>query len=82
MVSFIDAHREEYGVEPMCKVLPIAPSRSSAVADRGEPSMPSVCDARMGRLFSNRRVLDIPQVKFEKAYYRSQAVPAKVAGLT
>jgi transposase InsO family protein len=26
MVSFIDAHRSEYGVEPICKVLPIAPS--------------------------------------------------------
>jgi putative transposase len=26
MVSFIDDHRETYGVEPICKVLPIAPS--------------------------------------------------------
>jgi putative transposase len=26
MVAFIDEHREEYGVEPICKVLPIAPS--------------------------------------------------------
>lgn len=26
MVSFIDAHRAEHGVEPICKVLPIAPS--------------------------------------------------------
>jgi putative transposase len=26
MVSFIDEHREEYGVEPICGVLPIAPS--------------------------------------------------------
>lgn len=26
MVAFIDAHRDEYGVEPMCKQLPIAPS--------------------------------------------------------
>jgi transposase InsO family protein/transposase-like protein len=26
MVSFIDDHREEYGVEPICRVLPIAPS--------------------------------------------------------
>ena len=26
MVSFIDDHREEYGVEPICEVLPIAPS--------------------------------------------------------
>jgi transposase InsO family protein len=26
MVSFIDTHRGEYGVEPICEVLPIAPS--------------------------------------------------------
>ena len=26
MVSFIDDHRREYGVEPICEVLPIAPS--------------------------------------------------------
>src|SRR5690606_13305762 len=26
MVAFIDDHREEYGVEPVCNVLPIAPS--------------------------------------------------------
>ena len=26
MVDFIDTHREAYGVEPICKVLPIAPS--------------------------------------------------------
>ena len=26
MVAFIDDHRQEYGVEPICAVLPIAPS--------------------------------------------------------
>jgi putative transposase len=26
MIAFIDDHREVYGVEPICKVLPIAPS--------------------------------------------------------
>jgi putative transposase len=26
MVSFIDEHRSLYGVEPICRVLPIAPS--------------------------------------------------------
>jgi HTH-like domain len=26
MVAFLDAHREEYGVEPICTELPIAPS--------------------------------------------------------
>jgi putative transposase len=26
MVRFVEEHREEYGVEPICNVLPIAPS--------------------------------------------------------
>jgi len=26
MTAFIDEHREAYGVEPICRVLPIAPS--------------------------------------------------------
>ncbi len=26
MVGFIDAHRDAHGVEPICAVLPIAPS--------------------------------------------------------
>lgn len=26
MKAFIDAHRDVHGVEPICKVLPIAPS--------------------------------------------------------
>ena len=26
MVSFIDAHREAHGVEPICNMLPIAPA--------------------------------------------------------
>jgi putative transposase len=30
MVAFIDDHRREYGVEPMCAVLPIAPSTYDA----------------------------------------------------
>lgn len=25
-MAFLDAHREEHGVEPICRVLPIAPS--------------------------------------------------------
>ncbi len=34
MVSFIDAHRKVYGVEPICRVLPIAPSTYHAHAAR------------------------------------------------
>jgi putative transposase len=33
MIAFIDDHRAAYGVEPICKVLPIAPCRP---ADRGQ----------------------------------------------
>jgi hypothetical protein len=31
MIAFIDDHREAYGVEPICKVLPIAPSTYHAL---------------------------------------------------
>jgi len=34
MIAFIDAHRDAYGVEPICKVLPIAPSTYHAHAAR------------------------------------------------
>ena len=39
MVAFIDDHRKAHGVEPICKVLPIAPSTYHAnVAKRADPS--------------------------------------------
>ena len=39
MVAFIDAHREAYGVEPICAVLPIAPSTYYLHKDReADPS--------------------------------------------
>ena len=39
MVSFIDTHREVYGVEPICRVLPIAPSTyHTHIARRMEPT--------------------------------------------
>ncbi len=34
MIAFIDEHREVYGVEPICRVLPIAPSTYRADAAR------------------------------------------------
>jgi putative transposase len=38
MIAFIDAHRDVYGVEPICKVLPVAPSTYYAhVARRLDP---------------------------------------------
>ena len=39
MIAFIDDHREAHGVEPICKVLPIAPSTyHDHVAKRIDPS--------------------------------------------
>jgi transposase InsO family protein len=39
MIGFIDDHREVYGVEPICKVLPIAPSTYRArTARRRDPA--------------------------------------------
>jgi transposase InsO family protein len=39
MIAFIDDHREAYGVEPICKVLPIAPSTyHGRVAQRRDPA--------------------------------------------
>ena len=38
MIAFIDDHREAYGIEPICKVLPIAPSTYHAhAAKRADP---------------------------------------------
>ncbi len=39
MIAFIDNHRGDYGVEPICKMLPIAPSTYHAhVARRADPA--------------------------------------------
>jgi transposase InsO family protein len=42
MIGFIDDHRDAYGVEPICRVLPIAPSTYHAqAAQRADPSRQS-----------------------------------------
>src|SRR5690606_3576265 len=39
MIAFVDAHRDAYGVEPICRVLPIAPSTwHEHAARRADPS--------------------------------------------
>lgn len=51
MKAFIDAHREDYGVEPICKVLPIAPSTYYLhVARRTDPQRQSARVQRDERL--------------------------------
>ena len=42
MVSFVDNHRDEYGVEPICEMLPIAPSTFyEHMARRANPALRS-----------------------------------------
>jgi putative transposase len=51
MISFVDDHRAVYGVEPICKVLPIAPStyhaRVAQRADRAKASARARRDAAL-----------------------------------
>lgn len=54
MTAFIDEHRDVYGVEPICKVLPIAPSTYYTHAQRHAD--PSKAPARVQR---DRRLSDV-----------------------
>lgn len=50
MVTFVDDHREEYGAEPICQVLPIAPStyyhhKSREVDPARRPALPEAIEA-------------------------------------
>jgi putative transposase len=60
MIAFIDAHRAVHGVEPICRVLPIAPSTYHAhVARRADPAKGSAWVRRDARLrVEIRRVFD------------------------
>jgi putative transposase len=61
MISFIDQHREAYGVEPICRVLQIAPSTyHEHAAKRREPSRLSararrdtILKPKIGRVFTD-----------------------------
>ncbi|MGH8895417.1 MAG: IS3 family transposase [Actinomycetes bacterium] len=60
MVDYIDRHRDEFGVEPICKVLQVAPSTYYA-ARRRSPSARAVRDAVMMQVLmvlwvTNRKV--------------------------
>ena len=47
MIAFVEDHRAEYGVEPICKVLPIAPSTVYAhAARRADPDKASTRSRR------------------------------------
>ena len=71
MVSFIDAHRAAYGVEPICAVLPIAPSLYYALQVRArEPARrpartrrDAALDEHIGRVWQeNREVYGVRKV--------------------
>ena len=60
MIAFIDDHRAAYGVEPICRVLPIAPSTYRAhAAKRADPSKLSARARRDANLQTDiKRVWD------------------------
>ena len=47
MVGFVDEHREAYGVEPICELLPIAPS--TYYAHKAQAADPELRSARVKR---------------------------------
>ncbi|MDM7856671.1 IS3 family transposase [Cellulomonas alba] len=51
VVAFIDAHRAEFGVEPICKDLQVAPSTYYAAKTR-PPSARAVADAALGEVIT------------------------------
>ena len=56
MVAFIDDHRGEFGVEPICEVLPIAPSTYYAAKSSSPPSARRLRDEQLQ--VEIRRVFD------------------------
>lgn len=48
MIAFIDDHREAHGVEPICKVLPIAPVNLPRPCCQARGSLPAVGSAEAG----------------------------------
>ena len=70
MIGFIDEHREAYGVEPICKVLPIAPSTyHQRVAQRQDPTRLSA-RAKQDLALSRRLPACSPRTSQSTAYAR------------
>jgi len=71
MIAFIDDHREVYGVEPVCRVIPLAPSTyyEAKARERGSARGPArtqrdaVLREGIGRVWqANRRVYGVRKV--------------------
>ena len=60
MLGFIETHRQDYGVEPICKVLPIAPStvRRHAARQADPAKLPERARRDAGLKADIRRVFD------------------------
>ena len=50
-MAFIDAHRHEFGVEPICRMLQVAPSTYYAAKTR-PPSARAVADAALSEVIA------------------------------
>ena len=89
MIRFVVAYRDDHGVEPICRVLEIAPSTYHAHARRR--SQPQTAPARVQRdvelMQEIRRVFDenfqvfgnVPPAETEAAYYRELEEPTPIA---
>jgi putative transposase len=86
MVAFIDQHKDEYGVEPMCSVLPIAPSTYFEHARRRrEPQRMPARHQRDGELQSEiRRVYEDNQLVYgaKKVWRQLRREDVRVARCT
>ena len=86
MTAFIDAHRDAYGVEPICKVLPIAPSTYYLQAARqADPARAPARVQRDTRLCADiRRVWDANRRVYgvRKAWRQLQRESVAVARCT
>ena len=60
MIAFIDDHRQAYGDEPICRVLPIAPSTYHAQAARCAdlPKLPARARSDAALMAEIRRVFE------------------------
>ena len=90
MVEFIRMNRERYGVESICRMLPIAPSTFYETEARRRDPDRMLEDVEFATLdwvswYNERRLLEpigyIPPVEFEQVYYRNQTTLAMVAGV-
>ena len=67
MIAFIDDHCGAYGVEPICKVLPIAPSTyHDHVAKRIDPGKISARARRGARPHSKNRATNVDKNRMDR----------------